>query len=150
MQTYILKGKTPVPAGHYEWAEYMNIAEKDQLYRHVALYEYYIDDKQYCNLSTVFLGIDHGFNSEVPILFESLVFQGSMDQTMERYSTWDAAEIGHALLHGTIFRAITHSFPVESITEKFDEYKTTRYRFRLRICGFVPANKESGRLIRED
>jgi hypothetical protein len=48
-------------------------------------------------VSTVFLGIDHNFgSSHRPILFETLIFGGEFDQEMERYSTWDEAEIGHA------------------------------------------------------
>lgn len=75
-------------------------------------------------VSTVFLGIDHGFNSDVPVLFETMVFarhtdhrvvdvetsdgralhrlavpEGfeEFDQTyQERYRYWDEAKIGHA------------------------------------------------------
>ena len=47
-------------------------------------------------VSTVFLGIDHRFgNYGPPLLFETMVFGGEFDQEMERYSTWDEAELGH-------------------------------------------------------
>jgi hypothetical protein len=49
-------------------------------------------------ISTVFLGIDHGFIEEgPPILFETMVFcQGSRsDLECERYATWDQAVAGH-------------------------------------------------------
>lgn len=49
-------------------------------------------------VSTVFLGLDHSFSlneDAPPILFETMVFGGSMDQYQERYATIEAAEQGH-------------------------------------------------------
>jgi hypothetical protein len=47
----------------------------------------------------VFLGIDHNFFGDgPPILFETMVFGGPMDQDQRRYSTWDEAEFGHAAI----------------------------------------------------
>lgn len=47
-------------------------------------------------VSTVFLGIDHGFGfSERPVLFETMVFGGLFDQEQWRYCTWDEAAAGH-------------------------------------------------------
>lgn len=59
--------------------------------RHVA------DDKiNGVRVSTVFLGIDHAFSdSKAPLLFETMVFGGKLDQEMSRYSTWDEADAGH-------------------------------------------------------
>lgn len=48
-----------------------------------------------CEVSTVFLGLDHSFGSGPPLLFETLVFGGPFDQEMERYATWVEAEYGH-------------------------------------------------------
>lgn len=47
-------------------------------------------------VSTVFLGLDHAYGDEPPVLFETLVFGGAHDQEQVRYSTWAAAEAGHA------------------------------------------------------
>ena len=48
-------------------------------------------------VSTVFLGIDHGFTSSgPPILFETMVFGGKHDDYTMRYATWEEAEKGHA------------------------------------------------------
>lgn len=61
-----------------------------------------------CNVSTVFLHIDHAYTSDSPpILFETMVFGGRYDQYQERYSTWEEAEAGHqrvveAVLDGTL------------------------------------------------
>jgi hypothetical protein len=49
-------------------------------------------------ISTVFLGIDHSFNGGEPILFETMVFGGKLDQEMDRCSTWEAAEKMHELM----------------------------------------------------
>jgi len=48
-------------------------------------------------ISTVFLGIDLGFTTGVPMLFETMVFCGGSHQDLEcaRYPTWDAALQGH-------------------------------------------------------
>lgn len=49
-----------------------------------------------CEVSTVFLGLDHSFGSGPPLLFETMVFGGPFDQEQDRYSTWAEAEAGHA------------------------------------------------------
>lgn len=46
-------------------------------------------------VSTVFLGLDHAFDEDTPILFETLVFEGPMDEEMFRYSTIEEAQEGH-------------------------------------------------------
>jgi hypothetical protein len=114
---YVLQGKTPVaidpgdPAGHLRWAKWFNTAD-----RHVA-------KETICGkrVSTVFLGIDHGFDPDgPPILFETMVFAelpedeknktiempdgtlhtyryeiGEIDGYTRRYSTWEEAAYGH-------------------------------------------------------
>lgn len=52
-------------------------------------------------VSTVFLGMDHGFaklmGGDGPSLwFETMIFGTSMDQYQERYETWEEAARGHA------------------------------------------------------
>ena len=46
-------------------------------------------------VSTVFLGIDHSFGGDIPLLFETLIFGGSLNSKMKRYETWEQAELGH-------------------------------------------------------
>lgn len=53
----------------------------------------HVDDAE---VSTVFLGLDHSFGGSVPLLFETMVFGGPLDQECERYATWVEAEAGHA------------------------------------------------------
>jgi hypothetical protein len=45
-------------------------------------------------VSTVFLMMDHGW-SDVPVLFETMVFGGPLDGYMRRYHTHDEAMEGH-------------------------------------------------------
>ena len=49
-------------------------------------------------VSTVFLGMDHGFGYGAgdPILFETMIFGGPQDQYQERYCTFQEAQQGHA------------------------------------------------------
>lgn len=65
-------------------------------------------------ISTVFLGIDHQYGDGPPVLFETLVFWNyakpvtrvimdrvstfdceALDETLQRYTTWEKAEAGH-------------------------------------------------------
>jgi hypothetical protein len=45
-------------------------------------------------ISTVFLGLDHGWGS-TPQLFETMIFGGEYDEHQVRYETWDEAVTGH-------------------------------------------------------
>ena len=48
-------------------------------------------------VSTVFLGIDHGFTRQgPPILWETMIFGGPHDQYQDRYCTQEEALAGHA------------------------------------------------------
>lgn len=47
-------------------------------------------------ISTVFLGIDHRFGEEgPPLLFETMIFGGELDESQWRCSTWDEAVRQH-------------------------------------------------------
>jgi len=55
-------------------------------------------------VSTVFLGLDHSFSFDetektAPILFETMVFGGKLDQEMDRYATREEALLGHAAMN---------------------------------------------------
>lgn len=49
-------------------------------------------------VSTVFLGLDHSFGHGPPLLFETMVFGGKLDQEMARYATYADAQRGHDLM----------------------------------------------------
>lgn len=94
-RNYILVDQKPVEEPDFmKWAKWFETAD-----RHVKKTE--LPDG--VKISTVFLGMDHGFMSDVPILFETMVFGGEHDQYQERYSTWDEAEAGHQRAIDLIF-----------------------------------------------
>src|SRR3990167_5954569 len=57
------------------------------------------------DVSTVFLGLDHQWGDGPPLIFETMVFGGPLDQETERYSTWEEAEAGHAQMVERVRRA---------------------------------------------
>lgn len=48
-------------------------------------------------VSTVFLGLDHRWDSDVPILWETMIFNGKHDQYQDRYSSLEEAIKGHEI-----------------------------------------------------
>lgn len=46
-------------------------------------------------VSTVFLGLDHAFMGGPPLIFETMIFGGPMNEFMDRYSTEEKALGGH-------------------------------------------------------
>lgn len=49
-------------------------------------------------VSTIFLALDHSFGSGPPLLFETMVFGGPLDQEQTRCATWEEAEAMHAAM----------------------------------------------------
>ena len=85
---YILKDKVPVKV---TWAEYRAATRESPDIIRVAR-----ETVNGADVSTVFLGIDHRFSPECPpVLFETMVFGGPLDQEMDRCCTWDEAENMH-------------------------------------------------------
>jgi len=87
---YILVGHQPVPEPDTlkwgNWIENNNrIVKQDWFFDKVV------------KVSTVFLGLDHGWNGELQ-LFETLVFGGDDDDEMTRCATWWQAEAMHAAM----------------------------------------------------
>ncbi len=89
---YILAGKIPIPCKSLEkWGEWYETANNNRRVAKTAVLG--------SEVSTVFLAIDHSFGGgRKPILFETLVFGGPLDQEQMRYSTWEEAEKGHAAM----------------------------------------------------
>ena len=89
---YILdKNKNPILCDNLlTWGQWMETAD-----RHVSKTTISVDPEIW--VSTVFLGLDHGFDhdSKTPILWETMVFGGKMDEEQERYATRAEAVAGH-------------------------------------------------------
>lgn len=80
----------PVAVSPAEWSLWFDDAKNRQLAR---------DDFGEISVSTVFLGIDHGWGrGEKPILWETMVFGGPLDHERERYTSRDDALAGHAVI----------------------------------------------------
>ncbi len=83
---YILKNKKPVLCEDLlAWAKWFEEQKRKVADTKIGKVE----------VSTVFLGIDHGFFSNRIILFETMVFGGKHNHFCRRYSTWIEAEQGH-------------------------------------------------------
>lgn len=84
---YILDDQgNSVEASLEAWGEFFGQSDKRQLAR---------DEVGDITISTVFLGIDHGFGDGPPVLWETIIFGGKHDRYEERYSSRDDALVGH-------------------------------------------------------
>jgi hypothetical protein len=93
--TYILKGHEPVKCDDLMWWAWW-FETADRQVRDTAR-----DDVR---VSTVFLGLDHGFGGRKE-LFETMVFVNGAEEGCERYSTWSEAEEGHERWVMKVFKA---------------------------------------------
>lgn len=76
---YILVGGQPVPCDLPMWAQWFGSGDQ-----HMVKKTQVGDVK----VSTVFLGLDHNYSpTGPPLIFETMVFGGKMDQEEWRYST---------------------------------------------------------------
>lgn len=147
---YVLEGKTFRPARSYmEWGVFMSFEGKPPYYRHVLRDYFYIGEVEYCNLSTVFLGIDHSFSGGTPVLFESMIFGGDLNESQERYTSWDEAEVGHVGLQHSIIKAINRKFKIATVGLEKDG-KESRFYFKTLVEGYVKFTGDDMRLIREN
>lgn len=66
-----------------------------------------VDEIHDSRISTVFLGLDHSFRPGAkPIVFETMVFGGPLDDGCVRYCTRDEAREGHA----EMVRRVRHAY----------------------------------------
>lgn len=83
---YILSGHQVIPCIHpLAWADWFENANR-------CVQKTVLGD---ATISTVFLGLNHNLGKGPPLVFETIVFGGPLDQECERYSTWEEAEEGH-------------------------------------------------------
>lgn len=90
MMLYILEGTKAIPVkSQLEWAEWMAKHSNRVL----------LDEFGGVEISTVFLGIDHGLFGSEPLLFETMVFTDiEGGGTQLRYPSWNEAVEGHKAL----------------------------------------------------
>jgi hypothetical protein len=75
-----------------EWEQWSALWN-DASYCHVAITA--IDDDVGTYVSTVWMGLNHNLGEGPPLIFETMVFGGPLDQDAERYPTEAAAQAGH-------------------------------------------------------
>lgn len=85
------ENKNVVPSSLIEWEEFIENRLPTN-YKHVG--DDMINGKR---VSTVFIGLCHNFDphSNIPIVFETMVFNKKHGIYQDRYSTWQEAEKGH-------------------------------------------------------
>jgi hypothetical protein len=76
------------PIDMWEWARLFEMSGMDRVVARTR-----IDED--CDVSTVWLGINHQWFDGPPLIYETLVFGGDHDGEMERYPNRDAALAGH-------------------------------------------------------
>lgn len=84
---YMYRDKEGRPISLLEWIELFadksyQIIQQDRIGKEI-------------EVSTVWLGIDHGFGMTKPIIFETMIFGGKHNQYQRRYSTIQDALKGH-------------------------------------------------------
>ncbi|MDD5008568.1 MAG: hypothetical protein PHC68_09270 [Syntrophorhabdaceae bacterium] len=89
MKKYKLDGHRPVLCDLEEWSSWYENADRERVVGKTQIGE--------VKISTVFLAIDHNWSGVGrPVLFETMIFGGPLDQSQWRYSSWEEAEVGHA------------------------------------------------------
>jgi hypothetical protein len=73
-------------------------------------------------VSTTFLGVDHGYREEQPILFETMVFDETgvvvdEDGFFFRYTTWEEAKSGHEIICFNVRAFLTMQKPESELKE---------------------------------
>ena len=94
---YILKGRKPVAVDIMTWGSWYGNADR----------KVKKDKVGDVSISTIFLGLNHQWGDGPPLFFETLVFGGELDQEMDRYSTWEEAEAGHADMVERVKKSLT-------------------------------------------
>jgi hypothetical protein len=89
-QFYVLDaGGDPVPATSEQWSKWLRDNRSKRIVKQTTL-----DGRVL--VSTVFLGLDHNWESEgPPRIFETMIFGGPWNEYQRRYATKDEALVGH-------------------------------------------------------
>lgn len=83
-------------------------------------------------VSTVFLmGVNHRWiDGTDPLLFETMVFGGTMDHAQWRYPSWNQAEVGHQKVIEQLLLEMPH---LTQVIEEPGPVRTTRYARILKV-----------------
>ena len=97
MKTYILKNKQIIAEPDImKWCQWM-ASENHIVCKDTATIKIAGQKIGIIEISTVFLGVNYSLTQTL-ILFETMIFGGSLDKQYERCSTWNEALIMHKLM----------------------------------------------------
>lgn len=115
---YKLEGKTTVPVTTEEFFLWSSTHPDE---RHAVVNQVMFKDGssgEEVSVSTVFLGINHRFiPDQSPLLFETMVFGGTMDNAQWRYSTWEEAEAGHEKVLQQLYKEMPSLLKSQTYTD---------------------------------
>lgn len=97
MRQYTLVNRTPMPVDYDRWAHEME--KRYECAKRTGIDPWRVAETVIggTSISTEFLGLNHRFiGSGPPLLFETMIFGGRLDNFQDRCSTWDEAEAMHA------------------------------------------------------
>ena len=90
MSWYILdKNNKPVKSTIVDCGEWLNKNPERKAVKQEHIGDVFI--------STVFLGLDHAWDSDIPVLWETMIFGGEHDQYQDRYTSVEDALEGHQI-----------------------------------------------------
>jgi hypothetical protein len=97
VSTYRLEGTTPVPCNDMEYFAQGFDDENEVAHTTVFLpRRWWWPFRPKVEVSTIFMGFDHDFTRQgPPLLFETVIYGGTLNGRQWRYSTWKQAEDGH-------------------------------------------------------
>jgi hypothetical protein len=132
-----LEGKTAFPVEYTEHIEWI-IQDPDHGARKVQT-DWYLSGTDEILVSTTFLmGINYRWmDGAEPLLFETMVLGGTMDQAQWRYSTWEQAETGHQEVLDQLLREMPH---LVKKVEPPRERVPTRHERIIRDLGLLGNN----------
>jgi hypothetical protein len=118
---YILdKDGNPVPERNFlKWAMWLEFSHLSPDKDNRIIAKDYIGE---VHISTVFLGLDHGWDGGKPLLWETMIFGGDHDSYQRRYTSREDAEEGHRaairLVEGRDIKELEHLLAISGGWEK--------------------------------
>lgn len=92
---YILRNRRPVRIRSVlAWAEWFEKADRT-VANTVLVANVGGEEVARVRISTVFLGLDHNWGSGRPLLFETMIFGGPLNEQCWRTATWNEAQLAH-------------------------------------------------------
>jgi hypothetical protein len=112
---YILLDRTPVAVDLMTWAQAVQDRYEKTLATQSDPWRVAHSEIGNMRVSTVFLGLDHNLGGGEPVLFETMIFGGPLNDEQWRYATYADAERGH---QEAVTKARIAAAKIKSISDK--------------------------------